>query len=105
MEIFKWVKDVEQVYDNLMEKTKKENLTELLNLKKKQENLIEETLAEKQKFVSLALKSLSEEVNNEIKILEQNLDVATKNIEINYQKNRQNLVKSIIEKLRFNFSA
>ncbi len=105
MELFKWVKDIEHVYEDLIEKTKEENFAEIQNLKNQQENLIEKTLAENQKFMSLALKSLSEEVDNEIKILEQNLDVAIKNIEINYQKNLKNLHKLIIEKLRFDFSA
>lgn len=105
MEIFKWVKDIEQLYEDLIDKTKEENFAESQNLKNQQENLIEKTLAENQKFMSLALKRLSEEVDNEIKILEQNLDVAIKNIEINYQKNRKNLDKLIIEKLGFDFSA
>ncbi len=104
MEIFKWVKDIEQLYENLIEKTKEENFAEIQNLKNQQETLLEKNLAENQKFVSLALKSLSKDVDNEIKILEQNLEAAIKNLEINYQKNRKNLDKLIIEKLGFDFS-
>lgn len=104
MDIFKWVKDIEKVHEDLIENTKKENFAEIQNLKNQQENLIEKTSIENQKFMSLALKTLSEEVDNEIKIIGQNLDVAIKNLEKNYQKNRKNLEKLIIEKLRFDFS-
>jgi len=103
MDIFKWVKDIEQLYEDLIETTKKENFVEIQNLRNQKENQLDKTLAEKQKFMSSALKILSEEINNEIKILEQNLDVAIKNVEIDFQKKRASLEKSIIEKFGFDF--
>ncbi len=103
MEIFKWVKDVEKIYEDLIEKTTKENLVEIQNIRNQQENLLEETLGKKQKFVSDTLKNLSNTVNNNTKTLEKNLEIAIKNIETNYQKDRTSLEKSIIEKLGFDF--
>ena len=103
MEIFNWVKEIEDLYKELIEKTQNENLTEIQNLKNKNDELIDKTLMEKQKFVSLWLKNLSDTVNDEIKKLNLKLVDVFKEIELNFQKRCKNLEESIIEKLGFNF--
>ena len=103
MDLFKWVKDLEDIYENLLEKTKNENLEEIQNFKQKRQEIIDDSIANKQKFVSMALKTLSDDVNNEIKILKQDLDKVIKKIVIEFLKDRKNLEKSVIEKLGFDF--
>jgi len=41
MEIFKWVKDIEKVYSDLIEIAKKENLEELVQFRADQEKTLE----------------------------------------------------------------
>ena len=66
MEIFKWVKDIERIYDNLIENAKKENLEELREFRENQEEIMEKLLSKRQEILSLAFKNLSIEVNKEI---------------------------------------
>ena len=103
MEIFKWVKDIEKVYDDLIEKAKNENLEELREFRGNQEGIMEELLSKKQEILSLAFKNLSLEVNEEIENFDKELEGSIKKIEKNYQKNKDMIKKSILEKLGFDF--
>ena len=103
MDLFKWVKDLEDLYENLLEKTKNENLEEIQNFKEKRQKIIDNSIANKQKFVSMALKTLSDDINNEIQKLRQDLDKVINKIVTEFLKDRKNLEKSVIEKLGFDF--
>lgn len=103
MEIFKWVKDIEMVYDDLIEKAKNENLEELREFRENQEGIMEDLLSKKQEILSLAFKNLSIDVNKEIENFDKKLEGLIKKIEKNYQKNKDLIKKSILEKLGFDF--
>jgi len=103
MEIFKWVKDIEKVYSDLIEIAKKENLEELVQFRADQEKTLESLLSKKQEILSLAFKNLSLEVNEEIENFDKKLESSIKKIEKNYQKNKDLIKKSILEKLGFDF--
>jgi hypothetical protein len=101
MDIFKWVQDIENVYDDLIEKAKKENLEELNDFRKNQEENMEELLSKKQDVLSLAFKNLSIEVNKEIEKFDKKLEELIKNIEKEFQKNKDLIKKSILQKIGF----
>ncbi len=103
MEIFKWVKDIEKVYDDLIEKAKKESLEELKEFRENQEKIMEDLLSKKHEILSLAFKNLSIEVNKEIVNFDKRLDESINNIEKNYQKNKDLIKKSILQKFGFDF--
>lgn len=103
MEIFKWVKDIEKVYSDLIEIAKKENLEELVQFRADQEKTLESLLSKKQEILSLAFKNLSLEVNEEIENFDKKLEGSIKKIEKNYQKNKDLIKKSILDKLGFDF--
>ena len=103
MEIFKWVKDIEKVYDDLIEKAKNENLEELREFRENQEGIMEELLSKKQEILSLAFKNLSIEVNKEIENFDKKLEKLIKNIEKNYQKNKDLIKKSVLQQIGFDF--
>ncbi len=103
IEIFKWTKDFEKIYEGLIDKAKEENLAEMQAFRENQEKLIEKTLLKKQEVVNLALKNISIEINNGISSFNEKLDVAMKKIERKYQKDKTQLIKIIIKKLELNF--
>jgi len=103
MEIFKWVKDIEKVYDDLIEEAKKENLEELNKFRKNQEETMEDLLAKKQDVLSLAFKNLSLEVNKEIEKFDKKLENLIENIKNDYHKNKDSIKKSILQKIGFEF--
>lgn len=103
IEIFKWTKDIEKIYEGLIDKAKEENLAEMQAFRENQEKLIEKTLLKKQEVVNLALKNISIEINNGISSFNEKLDVAMKKIERKYQKDKIQLIKIIIKKLELNF--
>ena len=66
MEIFDWAKEIERIYEELIEKTKNENLAEIQALREEQEKTLGRSMEQKQTIVNNALKVLSEKVNKEI---------------------------------------
>jgi hypothetical protein len=105
MAIFDWVKEIEKIYEELIEEAKKESLSELQNFRDEQEKMVDENLQKKQNIINIALKSLKEEVNKEIGFIKTNMERQLKEIESNYEQNKIILIKEIINKLRLNFNA
>jgi len=103
MEIFKWVNDLEKIYEDLIKNSKNESLAELKALRNNQEKMIEFSLNQKQKIVNLALKNLAEDIAKEIANFKNLLNENKENIEKQFQISKNNLVKSIIEKLGLEF--
>ena len=103
MKIFKWAIEIEKVYEDLIKNAKEENLAEIQVVRNNQEKMFEFALIQKQEFTSSALKNLHEEVDVGIKKFRNQLNKNLKNIEEHYQKNKDNLIKSIIEKLELEF--
>ncbi|MGB5910117.1 MAG: hypothetical protein WBH31_02870, partial [Promethearchaeia archaeon] len=100
--IFEWAKEVEKIYQDLIEKAKKENLREIQTLRDEQEKIFDESLKKNQNFVNLALISLNEDVNKENEIFRINLEKELKEIESKYEKNKVILIRAIIDKLGLN---
>lgn len=103
MEIFKWANDIENVYEDLIKNTKEESLAEMKALRNNQEKMVEFSLNQKQNIVNLALKTIAEEVVKEIANFKSLLNENMKNIESQFQKNKNNIIKSIIGKLGLEF--
>ena len=103
MEIFKWVKDIEKIYDDLIENAKKENLEELREFRENQDKMMEDLLSKRQDVLSLAFKNLSIEVNKEIETFDKRLEESIKKIENNYQRNKGLIKKSVLHQIGFDF--
>lgn len=104
MEIFKWVKELEKVYEDLIEEAQKESLNEIQTLRDEQEKILNESLQKKQDFINLAIKSLLEEVNKEIGGFKKNLENKLKEIEIHYEKTKENTINILTNKLGLDFN-
>lgn len=103
MEIFNWMKDIEKVYDDLINKAKEANLKEIEEFRGSQEKTLGELFDRKKKLVNDTLLVLSDEINSNIKSFEKELESAIKNIESAYQENIEDLKKLIIDKLGTDF--
>jgi len=104
MEIFKWAKEIETISENLIKKAKEVNIKEIQHLKGEQEAKIEETIQKKRRVIDSALKSLSDELNNQISIFESNLLHKMKKVEENYLKNKDKIIAEVLERLGFDFN-
>ena len=103
MEIMKWAREIESLYDELIEKAKREKLSEIQDLREKQQNIMDVIYTRKQDVVNSALKRLSEEVYEGVENFRDNLNKTTKIIEKNYQSKKKDLIETIINKLGLDF--
>ena len=103
MEIFKWANEIEKVYDDLIKNAREESLAEIKALRNNQEKMMEFTLNQKQNIVNLALKELSEKVEQEIASFKNDLNQKIKTIEDQFQKSKNNIIKSITKKIGLEF--
>ncbi len=103
MEIFEWVKDVERIYEDLIEKAKNENLAELENLRTEQESIMEKKIVTFRELVGSALESLSKSLENENLFIKKKLKDFKKKMETSYNDNKENLIELIIKDIGFDF--
>ena len=104
MKIFEWAKEIENVYKDLIEKSKNQNLKEIEILRVENEQLIDESLQKKQNLVNIALKSLNKDVKKEISQFEENLKSILKNFEQDYNQNKKKIINDIIKSLGMDFN-
>jgi len=105
MEIFKWAKDLEKIYIDLIEKSKKENLEEIQIFKIEQEANLTDSNQKRQNLVREVLKALSDEINKEIASFK---DIIAKSINIivkDYEEVKPQIIDKIIQQLSLDLNA
>jgi F0F1-type ATP synthase membrane subunit b/b' len=103
MDIFDWVKDIEETYKYLIEKAKDESLKVTQDYKVQQEKELENTIKTKQRLIDSTLATLSEEVHDEVKQFDEQIIGALKNIEKTFKRKRKTFVKEILKKIELEF--
>jgi hypothetical protein len=103
MEIFKWIKDIEKVYEELIDNAKTVNLNDIEEFRESQRKKFEDYLKEKNDLIRNALITLSQDVDSEINVFREKIDMALKNIEIEFENNIQDLNKLIITEAGLDF--
>lgn len=103
MDIFKWIKDVENVYEELINSAKNVNLNDIEQFREIQRKEFEDYLRKKNDLVNNALITLSKDVDSETKIFRDKMDTAIKKIEKQFQNSIQNLNKLIISEAGLDF--
>ncbi|MFX0057798.1 MAG: hypothetical protein ACFE85_03345 [Candidatus Hodarchaeota archaeon] len=104
MKIFEWIKDIEKVYEDLIEKAKEESLIEIQTFRKEQEKFLEDSIQTKQNNVKEVLKSLNKETKEEIRIFKEKLESKLKLVKSNYERKMEELIEEIITKAGLNFN-
>jgi hypothetical protein len=103
MNIFEWIKDIEQVYDDLINNAKEINLNDIEKFREEQRIEFEKFLDKKNELVNNALINLSKDVDSQIKVFRETMDKAINKIEKKFKKNIQNLQKLIITETGLDF--
>ena len=103
MEIFDWAKEIERIYEELIEKTKNENLAEIQALREEQEKTLGRSMEQKQTIVNNALKVLSEKVNKEIESFKSKLNYLIDELKNNYDIKKPELTNVLLKKLGLDF--
>ncbi|MFX0104223.1 MAG: hypothetical protein ACFE75_01875 [Candidatus Hodarchaeota archaeon] len=103
MDIFKWIKDIEKVYEELINNAKSVNLNDIEEFREIQRKEFEDYIRKKNDLVRNALVTLSEDVDSEIIIFREKMDIAIKKIEKEFQNSTQNLNKLIISEAGLDF--
>ncbi len=103
MEIFKWVEEIEKIYDDLIEKAKDESLGEITKVQSSQAKIMEEMIYKNQENLKIALTKVSKEVRGKSEEFEVLLKDLCVKIERYYLENKKGLTNLLIEKIGFEF--
>lgn len=103
MNLFEWIKDIENLYENLINNAKDINLKEIEKFRDQQRKKFEDFLEKKNELINNALIKLATDSNAKTKEFEDQMDVALKNIELLFQKEIGNLNKLIIDEVGLDF--
>ncbi|MFW9952253.1 MAG: hypothetical protein ACFFKA_19200 [Candidatus Thorarchaeota archaeon] len=103
MKIFEWVEEIERIYDELVEKAKKENLEDIRKERNAQEKLLEDTIHNNQEIINNALATVSKKGTEESSKFEELLTNLRNKIEKYYYENKEVLINSIFKELGFDF--
>ncbi|GAF87807.1 unnamed protein product, partial [marine sediment metagenome] len=99
MEIFKWVEEIEKIYDDLIEKAKKGSLDDIRKARTSQEKEMENTTYKNQEIINEALAKASKDISENSEIFEELLKNLCNKIEKYYQENKEGLSSLLFEKL------
>lgn len=103
MEIFKWVEEIEKIYDDLIEKSKDESLEEIKKVQSSQAKIMEEMTYKHQENLNNELTRISEEVRGQSKEFEVLIKDLCSKIEQYYLENKKGLTDLLFEKIGFDF--
>lgn len=103
MDLFEWIKDVDNLYENLINNAKDINLKDIEDFRDQQRKKFEVFLEKKNDLVNNCLIKLALDSDAETKVFEDQMDVVIKKIEVNFQKEVENLHKLIIDEIGLDF--
>jgi len=103
MDVFENLKEIENIYENLIKNAKDLNLKDIEEFRKDQIREFEALINIKNELVNDALGNLTLEVNDKIKEFEEQLTDAMKKIELEFQNSINQLQKLIIQKAEIDF--
>ncbi len=103
MEIFKWVEEIEKIYDDLIEKAKDESLGEITKVQSSQAKIMEEMIYKNQENLNKVLTKVSKDVRGKSEEFEVLLKDLCVKIERYYLENKKGLTNLLIEKIGFEF--
>jgi len=103
MDIFEWVRDIEKVYEDLINNAKNLNLKELEEYREEQANNFDSFITKINVLVNTAIGNLTVAVDIETNTYEKDLNDAIKKIEVDFKKKIGNLQKLIIKEVGLEF--
>ena len=103
MDLFESIKEIEKIYEDLIDNAKKLNLKEIEEFRTEQNKKFENFLNKANVLVNTAIGNLTIDVEEKKITFEKHLHDVIKNIEAEFKKNIGNLQKLIIEEVGLDF--
>jgi len=103
MDLFENLKDIEKVYEDLVNNATNLNLKEIEKFRDNEQRTFEKFIREKNELVNEVLGTLAKDTNIKINNFENKLDGAINKIELQFQKSIRDLQKLIIEEVGLDF--
>lgn len=103
MDIFESIKDIEKIYEHLIDDAKKFNLKAIEDFRNEQNENFDKFIGKINVLVNTAIGNLTIDVEEKKITFEKHLQDAIKNIEAEFQKNIGNLHKLIIKEIGIDF--
>lgn len=103
MDLFEWIRDIEKIYEDLINNSKVINLQDIEEFREQHGKRLEYFLEEKNELIHKAIATLANDVNKETKVFENQMDTALNHIKTEFQKEIENLHKLIIEEVGLDF--
>ena len=103
MDHFESIKEIEKVYEDLIDNAKKLNLKEIEEFRNEQNENFDKFISKINVLVNTAIGNLTIDVEEKTITFEKQLHDAIKNIEAEFQKSIGNLEKLIIEEVGLDF--
>ena len=103
MDIFESIKDIEKIYEDLIDDAKKFNLKAIEDFRNEQNENFDKFIGKINVLVNTAIGNLTIDVEEKKITFEKQLQDAIKNIEAEFQKNIGNLHKLIIKEIGIDF--
>jgi hypothetical protein len=103
MDVFDWIKDIERLYENLINNAKDINLKDIEEFREQQRKQFETFLERKNELVNEALITLAMSGDTQNKEFGDQIDKALKKIEVQFQEEIANLHKIIIDEMGLDF--
>lgn len=103
MDAFEWIKDIENLYENLINNAKNINLKDIEEFREQQRKQFETFIERKNDLVNEALIILTTSGNVQIKEFDNQIDKAIQKIELQFQEEIANLLKININEMGLDF--
>ncbi len=103
MELFKWLIDIEEKYEALIEEAKTESEQQISLLKTEKDGEMEGIIKIKKDFVNSVLNNLMTDLKEQISKFKDICNNEIETLKGTYLANRDNLVQIILKKLGYDF--
>ena len=103
MEIFKWAKEIEKVYEDLINEAINERNTDINELENKEKEILNQLINAKLDFVSTVLNQLHQDVDNSVEDFNIKFEEIVNQIQTSYEQNKSKLTNTILEKIGLDF--
>ena len=103
MDLFGWIRDIQNVYDDLVNNAKNINLNQIEDFREEQDKKFETFLNKINVLVKTALGNLAVDIDKKTNVFEKDLNNAIKNIDGDFKKSMPKLEKLIIDEVGLDF--
>lgn len=103
MDLFGWIRDIQNIYENLVNNAKNINLNQIKDFREEQDKKFETFLNKINVLVKTALGNLAVDIDAKTNVFEKDLNHAIKNIDVEFKKNMPKLEKLIIKEVGLDF--